>query len=125
MTEPDLVAAVLIAEAGGETDPRSMPAVLEVIRNRVCSRWPTLTAVVRAPKQFSCLNGTSDAPFMAKAQAHPKWSEALGLVASPSTNYTEGATNYCRVDLHPYWEPFMHQTIVIQHHKFFVAKTTL
>lgn len=97
-----LVAAVLIAEAGGE-GTEGLRAVYEVIRNRAEFKNHTLERTVRAPKQFSCLNGTPEADLVAKASRHPRWAEALHLARHGwQGNITRGANHYHRFDLKPW-----------------------
>jgi N-acetylmuramoyl-L-alanine amidase len=65
----DVVAAVLWAEARGEGE-RGIRAVAEVIHNRTRNRQfgRTPYEVVTKPKQFSCLNNTSPAKLVNRAQ---------------------------------------------------------
>ena len=95
--ENRLVAAVIIAEAGGEGDT-GMSAVAEVIQTRSIKSGASATAVVSAPKQFSCLNSGTNGFIDAKSK-HPKWGLALklsSLVESRSlqTSYSKGATHF-------------------------------
>lgn len=103
--EQRLVAAVLVAEAGGEKDPRAMAAVLEVIRNRAKRNDQRIGVVVTSHLQFSCLNGVADLDaFVAEKAGHPKFAEALRLVCSRKrTDYTHGARFYHRDNILPEW----------------------
>jgi spore germination cell wall hydrolase CwlJ-like protein len=121
--DPDielLAAAVGVAEAGGESDPRAIPAVLELMRNRVGTRWPDLASAVLAPKQFSCLNGVADLDGFVQTQGrHPRFLEASIAAAGPGTDYTRGATHYCRVDCNPSWAEGLEPTVEIERHMFY------
>ena len=117
-----LAAAVAVAEAGGEQDPRSIPAVCEVIRNRVGmhASWKDVQDVVTAPYQFSCLLQVRDLnEFVAEQACHPRYQEAIQALLDTETSYTNGATHYCRVEINPYWTEGVTPTATIQHHKFF------
>jgi len=70
--ERDLIAAVLIAEAGGE-GRRGLAAVYEVIWMRAVERKRSLTAVVLQRRQFSCLNRRSPAVVVAAGRVHARW----------------------------------------------------
>jgi hypothetical protein len=115
-----LAAAVAVAEAGGETDPRAIPAVCEVMRNRIGKRWPDLQAVVLARLQFSCVNGVTDlGAFVARYAGHPRYPKALEALTGAATDWTHGATHYCRVDCFPSWADGVEPLAVIGHHRFF------
>lgn len=117
--EQELVAAVLIAEAGGERDSRAMPAVLEVIRNRARLHKQTLSEVVMQSFQFSCLNDTSSERLIAKAKTHKKFAAALALVRSRErTNHTHGALYYHEDRILPSWAKDQKVSAWIGHHKF-------
>ena len=106
-TAREVVAAVLVAEAGGEPNPRqSMRAVWEVVRNRQVESHGRLTAVeiVLQREQFSCLNGTTPAKLVAAARRHARWAMALRIVdRMPRTNLARGANHYCTVECRPDW----------------------
>ena len=108
----ETVVACLILEAGGERDPRAMPAVNEVIHNRA-KRLPeyntdkisALYKVVTARKQFSCFNSGVEAG-VERAKKHPKWGTAIKILQQPVTNYTNGADHYHVTKMKtPYWVP--------------------
>ena len=122
INENELVAAVIIAEAGGE-GPKGMQAVASVIQNRA-RRGPSPYDVVVKRKQFSCLNNfrpDSYQKFISHAKRHPNWRQALILakkVANKTViDNTNGATHYCANQA--YWEKEMCFTIQIKHHKFY------
>lgn len=112
----EIVAATLILEAGGESDPRAMAAVREVIRNR--ARNKTEIAVCLARKQFSCWNRISPEKGIEIAKRHPKWGLALALVKS-NTTHTMGATHYHSTKVSPYWKNSLTKTVQIQNHIFY------
>jgi len=112
----EIVAATLILEAGGESDPRGMAAVREVIRNRAKNK--TEIAVCLAPKQFSCWNKISVERGIEIAKRHKKWQTALALVKS-ETNHTNGATHYHSTKVSPYWKNSLTKTTQIQNHIFY------
>lgn len=93
-TDAEVVAAVLIAEAGGE-GTAGLVAVREVIQTRSAERRQSERAVVTARWQFSCLNGTTPASLVERARRHPRWNEALTLASAPSTSQSaRGANHY-------------------------------
>jgi len=90
----EIVAAVLIAEAGGE-GVQGMEAVYEIINNRSVRGKKSYEDVVTQPAQFSCLNGVTTDDLIAKSKQHPRWEQALQMVKSPpTTRYANGATHY-------------------------------
>jgi spore germination cell wall hydrolase CwlJ-like protein len=98
----ELVAAVLIAEAGGE-GYQGLTAVYEVIRNRAEARNHTLERTVRQRFQFSCLNDTPEPDLIERARTHPRWREALHLARNGwQGNITRGANHYHRADMNPW-----------------------
>lgn len=118
--ENELVAAVLIGEAGGEGDHRSLWAVREVIDNRARLRHATRTAVVLAREQFSCLNKLTREELVARAKRHPRWDEALRVArSSKRTNYTSGALYYHRDTILPGWAMLSKPVAYIGRHKYY------
>lgn len=117
--EQELVAAVLIAESGGE-GADGLAAVAEVIWTRSAERHQTLTQVVVAKWQFSCLNGADHAKVIAKAKTHPKWPLALKLATErPQTNLTRGSNHYHTPSVHPLWSRGRTPVAKIGGHLFF------
>lgn len=103
----NLIAAVLICEAGGE-GPDGIRAVAEVIRNRSEARKRTAYQVVTQPWQFSCLNGRQESTVIARAQSHPRWAFALRLASeiekkSLRSNLVMGADHYHTRWVAPSW----------------------
>lgn len=115
-TSQEIVAATLILEAGGESDPRAMAAVREVIANRANNK--TEISVCLAPKQFSCWNGKTAEEGISKAKKHPKWAQAVSLAES-KTNYTLGATHYHTKKVSPSWKNKLAKTVTIGNHIFY------
>jgi len=112
----EIVAATLILEAGGESEPRAMAAVREVIANRAKNK--TEISVCLAPKQFSCWNKISPERGIEIAKRHPKWLDALALVKNKS-NYTNGATHYHAEKVSPSWAKKLAYTTKIGNHIFY------
>ena len=104
-SKAELVAAVIILEAGGEGQC-GMHAVANVIYNRARMDGRSSYAIVKAPKQFSCLNGVwmdSDAINDAKDGWPKQWQYALNLVYWGETkqlsDVTQNAYFYQRIGL--------------------------
>lgn len=117
-TERELVAAVIILEAGGEGQ-RGMQAVAEVIHTRSRERRTTKREVVTQPFQFSCLNSRTPAQAVARARAHPQWSTALRLALLKSATLTRGANHYCTRTVKPSWAAGQRPVAIIGGHVFF------
>jgi len=118
--ETEIVAATLIAEAGGEKDPRAMHAVAEVIYNRSISRKLSPAQVCLQPKQFSCWNNKDVEGGIEKAKKHQKWSNALKIAQNlGSTNYTQNAQFYHTTKINPSCNKKMLATVTIENHKFY------
>ena len=83
--ELPLIAAVIVAEAGGE-GKIGMEAVYEVIWQRAALSHSSYTDVVTKPKQFSCLNGVEPAKLIKRMSKHKhyEWVK-LGLLFFPPT----------------------------------------
>lgn len=123
----DLIAACLIAEAGGESH-QGIQAVANVIANRAKHDPNRAQAVILKPKQFSAFNGIGNDPeklqaFIAKQKKHPVWAYASTLaqqvLAGKIQDVTGGATSYHTTAIHPYWADFMTKTVTIGHHIFY------
>ena len=87
--EKALIAAVLVAEAGGELKV-GLSAVYEVIWKRVSNTNSSYTQVVTKPKQFSCLNSMSKKKLIRKMRKQPryKWVHDDLLKFPPLTTLT-------------------------------------
>lgn len=120
VSETEIVAATLIAEAGGEKDSRALYAVAEVIYNRSISRKISPAQVCLQPKQFSCWNGKNVEDGIEKAKKHKKWSNALKIAQNLGwTNYTKNAQFYHTTKINPSWNKKMLATVTIENHKFY------
>ena len=117
----EVVAAVLVAEAGGERDAvRSMRAVREVIQTRAGQQRRSEVAVVTARLQFSCLNGTTPAQLVARARQHPRWPAALELARAPVPVASVGqADHYHALTVRPVWASGQRPVAVVGNHAFF------
>ena len=127
ITERQLLASVLVMEAGGEIDPstghsrKAMQAVWEVIWQRAKNRRLSPVGVVTQRKQFSCLNHITAGRAIATAQRHPHWRHAWGIVGSPPvTNITKGADHYHADWIKdPYWADPNKKTVTLGRHTFY------
>jgi spore germination cell wall hydrolase CwlJ-like protein len=120
-SDEELLAAVLIAEAGGEGEV-GIRAVYEVIQNRVIERDLTPAQIVRQRFQFSCLNVETESSLVARARQHPQWGFALRTVhAHRRTDLVKGANHYYAPALgpRPYWSRGLEPVAVIGGHSFF------
>jgi len=121
-TEAELVAAVLVGEAG--IDGRAgLCCVREVVATRSAQRGLTEAQVVTQRLQFSCLNGVKRADLVAKSRKHPLWAYALWLAENPVvTNYTKGATHFDSVHFRkPSWAAGLTPVAVVLHHRFYIV----
>tara|TARA_Y100000588_G_scaffold382319_1_gene469557 strand:+ start:2734 stop:3306 length:573 start_codon:yes stop_codon:yes gene_type:complete len=83
--ERALIAAVIIAEAGGE-GKIGMEAVYEVIWQRAALAHSNYTDVVTKPKHFSCLNGVKPSKLIKRMSKHKHYEWVrLGLLFFPPT----------------------------------------
>lgn len=120
VSETEIVATTLIAEAGGEKDSRAMHAVAEVIFNRSLARKISPAQVCLQPKQFSCWNGKEAETEINKAKKHKKWANALKIAQNlGSTNYTQNALFYHTTKINPSWNKKLTCTVTIENHKFY------
>lgn len=94
-TNEELIAAVLVAEAGGES-VTGMKAVFEVIKTRAKEKQWTTAQVVKEPFAFSCLNKYRNniSGFIKKWKRHPRWQQALTIVRSHKGTQLSNAANY-------------------------------
>ena len=98
----EVVAAVLIAEAGGEA-VAGMEAVMEVIQNRCrVHGCVSLAQVCLKPGAFSCLIGTTPEKLIRRAKKHRKWRLAVGMAKmGVITKLAKGANHYHEASLDP------------------------
>lgn len=115
----DLIASVLILEAGGEKNTNSIPAILEIIQNR--ANKTDYYSVVRKKYQFSCLNKLSDEQAISIAKKHIKFNFALQLVReNKKSNLLNGANHYFAKGIkNPKWAKKENFVIQIENHYFY------
>ena len=120
-TPNELIAAVLVAEAGAETDPRALSAVFEVVKNRAAFYQIPYSKVVVERWQFSCLNRVHDIDrWVARMRRHDRFSEALYIVrADRKTDFTNRADHYHEEKVDPIWARGLIPTARIGRHKFY------
>ncbi|MBI1853559.1 MAG: cell wall hydrolase [Planctomycetes bacterium] len=122
--EQEAIAAVLIAEAGGEGRV-GMEAVAEVILNRSIAARISLFDVVTKPKQFSCLNRTTIERLIDKSKCHSRFADALEIVRQMAFHpddfprRTRGADHFSRKDEQPWWARGRIPIAVIGNHAFY------
>ena len=112
--ERKLLAATIIAEAGGE-GRRGMESVYEVIWQRASLGECSYTKVLTKRKQFSCLNNRTPAQLIERSSWHAHYDWVMELLRFPPlTTHTVPAhllaTNRNRADHYyahkvskPYW----------------------
>ena len=130
--ERKLIAAVIIAEAGGE-GVKGMQAVYEVIWQRGVERKRSLARVVTRLKQFSCLNRTTTTALIRNASRHARyqWVHDELLRYPPLTVHTcpahllataaNRANHYHAVRVLPYWAKGK-PSVTIGNHRFYKLK---
>lgn len=120
-----VVAAVLVAEAGGEKSEKSMWAVAEVIHNRSVARHRSCLATVEQPWQFSCLNRTTVERLISRMSKHPRFEEALHIAEvlhrdpRRMSRLTGGSTHYATIACHADWVFEDKPLVVIGNHEFY------
>ena len=120
--ERHLIAAGIIAEAGGECR-EGIEAVWEVIHNRTQQRKRGYTTVVTRRKQYSCLNNTTTTSLKRRMSQHTfyLWVYHVLLSTTPKTNHTGGANHYHATRVSPKWAKGQKQTR-IGRHRFYKIK---
>lgn len=117
-TEQEAVAAVLVAEAGGE-GYAGMRAVANVIQNRATASGTSRLVVINKRYQFSCLNAVTVESLIARSKNHSQWSTALSIASLRLADSTKGATMYHAKSVHPYWADASQKTVTIGNHIFY------
>lgn len=123
-TERDMVAAVLLAEAGVD-GVEGLEGVAEVIATRARERQLTPYEVVTQPKQFASLNGKSPWAVLTAMRRSPLWKQAVTLAnriyQDPGAfrNVTNGANHFTVKTEKPYWANGLKPVVVIKSHAFF------
>jgi spore germination cell wall hydrolase CwlJ-like protein len=116
-----VIAAVLMGEAEGEGE-RGMIAVAEVIRKRADQKGISPLAIVKEPRQFSCLNGLTPPQLIRKHWRKKDWETALKIARlmynTPEKlpGITRGATHYATFI--PKWARGHQPVAVIGNHYF-------
>jgi spore germination cell wall hydrolase CwlJ-like protein len=141
LSEREVIARTLWAEARGEADDRATPghdgmtAVACVIANRMRKpRWwggPGARSVCLKPWQFSCWNpgDPNRAKLLAVSERDPLLAEALriadGLLSGTLADVTQGADHYCTraVAAATAWTRGRKPTVTIGNHLFFQLET--
>lgn len=120
-TSREIVAAVLVAEAGGEREPvRSMQAVKEVVQMRAWKQQRTEVSIVTERWQFSCLNRIKPERLVAIAKQHPRWNDALRLASAPVKHATVWQSNhYHALTVLPAWAKGVRPVAIVGGHAFY------
>ncbi len=121
--ETQLVAAVLVAEAGGE-GWQGLRAVHETICNRAAQKGWSKTRVVTQKFQYSCLNGTTPEKLIAKARKHNVWGAAIKVAQEKPGEIVKGATHYDNVKAFgkPAWAYHARLVATVKNHQFYVLQ---
>lgn len=118
----NVVAATLVMEAGGETDPNAMIGIYNVLKNRSLKSGDSMSEEALKPSQFSCWNTGKVSKKIKSAQSHPKWDEAMKIVRSSPKDITGGATHYHvfqgKRKVNPSWNRKAETTKIIGDHVF-------
>jgi len=126
--QDEIVAAVIIKEAGGEGN-LGMQAVANVIHNRAKKSRQSHFAVVTRKHQFECIapvvvrKKMTYSQFVSNAKAHPKFSYAFELVkkmkAGSLPDVTKGSTHFHNPSMTPYWAKVLPLRVTIGRHLFY------
>jgi len=114
----EIAAQTLMLEALGEGF-EGMVAVGEVIRNRekLFSKSPEEVCLI--PKQFSAWNDPSRAEEFLKKYRDYYFIALTAWLESEKSAFTNGATDYHTVSIHPYWADAYRVAARIKHHIFY------
>lgn len=132
VNETELLAAVIIAEAGGE-GTQGMVAVANVINNRKIYNSLSIKQILLKKYQFSCLNHITINKketlndFISRQKGHKKYNEAykiaLRVMRGSLKDITGGADHYyANYIREPYWTKSMRKTAQIGQHIFFASR---
>jgi spore germination cell wall hydrolase CwlJ-like protein len=122
-----IVATVLMAEAGGE-GAIGMMAVAEVIRNRAEKARQSPLQIVLKKGQFSCLNNITPEALYQKFYRMRTYQTALRIAKTcyntpeKLPNLTKRATFFCHTRNKPYWLGDVRPVTTIGNHRFYVSK---
>lgn len=138
ITDHEILAATLVGEAGGETDPKKgMTAVLNVLKNRSKQKETSKAGEALRPYRFSMWNDVtknisnksdyhipSIKNIVNKWKKHPQWKNAIELIKSDPKDITGGANSYYayrgnnKVASAPDWVSKWKKTADIGNHRF-------
>ena len=125
LTDQQLLAATMVAEAGGEGS-NGMIAVGNVVKNRITTgRGPgsTVSSVIMAPSQFSAWNNQDPNAYVSTVQNTPTYQTAYNLAGQVLSGQvgdnTNGATSYYNPKLaSPAWGNSGTVTATLGNHTF-------
>lgn len=119
--EQAIIAAVLVAEAGGE-GWQGLRAVHETICNRAKLKGWSKTRVVMQKWQYSCLNRVKPDTLIKRAQQHDAWEAALKVATSKAGDIVKGATHYDNVKRNglPAWAQNARMVAKVKNHQFYI-----
>ncbi len=129
--ENQIVAAVIIREAGGEGE-NGMLAVAGVIRNRSAKSGRTPYYVVTKPKQFDgygrfVKSVIDEDEYVKSTLTHPRWAYALFLADTLNKgecqDITGGSTHFYSGSKQPYWAKIFSYKLTIGRHYFYSEKS--
>lgn len=101
--QQNILATLLVKEAGGEHSTKSMVAIMNTIQNRAHRDPNNFTSVALSPNQYSCFNNITNNPIklielINNTKEHSSYKEALRIVQLASKgklkDITNGATHY-------------------------------
>jgi len=123
--EKRLVAAVIVAEAGGE-GYKGMQAVAEVISQRSIEDHFTFAQVVLDKRQFSCLNNVHHSDLVRRMSQRETFQTALRIVGQMELKRLPGMTNkanhFTRSSEKPSWAKKTKPVAIIGKHSFYRLK---
>jgi len=121
VSEKELAASILIAEAGGEGIV-GMKAVYEVIRNRMDCKNASLYRIITERNAFSCFNRYRQNPqrFINIHKKHKLYTNALWIINNYKSNTLVKNSNYYHEKrLNPNWSKGEKPVSKIGNHLFF------
>lgn len=119
ISEQELIAAVLVGEAGGEGSD-GMCAVLEVVWTRHLERKQTFLEVITTRKAFSCMNSKTPQALVQRSRSHKEWNYAMLLAEHrPRSRLAKGANHFHKTNINPRWARGKRPVAIIGNHKFY------
>lgn len=122
INEIELTAAILVAEAGGESNI-GMEAVFEVILNRMHHKHVSMGKIVIERNAFSSYINYRKNPslFIAKNRKHPHYAEAISIVLNhKKTNLIGNCNFFHEYQIKPRWTKGHKYKIRIGKHLFYI-----